>query len=67
MKQNNSNAKLTREILDLIEENNLLYYCDLLDFLKGNCTKHFQYATKHVFLFNAYLESRQRVARDNKK
>ena len=67
MKRNNPNAKLTGEILNIIENNNLLYYCDLLDFLQSNHPKYFEYATKRVVLFTAYLESRQRVARSNKE
>lgn len=67
IKQNNSDVKLTSEILDIIENNNLLYYCDLLDFLQNNHPKYFEYATKRVVLFTAYLESRQRVVRSNKE
>lgn len=67
MKRNNSNAKITGEILDIIENNNLLYYCDLLDFLQSNHPNYFEYATKRVVLFTVYLESRQRVVRSNKE
>lgn len=57
--QGNFNKKLKSEILNIIKSNDLTEYCELLDFLQDNYEEHFEFATNHTILFNAYLKSRR--------
>lgn len=53
------NKKLKGECFELIRDNDLREYCDLIDFLQYSHPQHFEYVTNHTILFSAYLRARR--------
>lgn len=58
---------IKRQLQSLIRDNNILEYCDLMDFLQdGNMTSEYDVASCNTYFFEKYISSRRnkRLSRD---
>jgi len=58
--------EIKRNLQDLINDNDIIEYCDLVDYLSRNDMKiEFHVASNHVYFFDKYISSRRNKLKEN--